>query len=85
MTDRQTVSVSVDKRIENFIAKKALQYPKLGLAIMHPKVVESALRPFHEVLAEQIIERHGNGFLLRLSALVKSYPLTAYGRTGYVK
>lgn len=85
MTDDQTTNVTVEARIERFIAKKALQYPRLGLAVMNPKVVESTLKPMHEVLADKILEKHSKSISAYLLALIKAYPISSYGRTTLVK
>lgn len=71
----------VEVRIERFLAKKAVQYPKLGLAIMDPKTAESSLKPVHQVLDEKLIDKNGKSFLNYAIALVKSYPVTTYSRT----
>lgn len=77
--DKGHTSDSIDKRIDRFLSKKALQHPSLGLAVMHPKVVESTLKPLHEVLADQLLAKGGKGLAPYLLSLLSSYPVS-YGR-----
>lgn len=71
----------VEVRIRTFLEKKAVQYPKIGLAVMNPKMIESTLRPFHEVLADQILEKNSKGMFDYVLSLLKSSPASTYGRT----
>ena len=86
MSKARTPATSLDERIENFMATKAVQFPKLGLAVIDPKFAESTLKPFHESLTDRLIEKYSKNIFSYLGSLVKSYPATtAYGRTHLVK
>jgi hypothetical protein len=77
---------TVDRRIKNFMAKKAVEYPSIGLEVTNPQVIGSSLKPFHEVLADRILTRRAQDITNYLLTLVKSYPVTTtFGRTHLVK
>ena len=80
MVDNAATNAEVDAKIKNFLERKAVQYPKLGLAVLNPKVIESTLKPVHEVIADQLLEKNSKNLLNHLMNLLKYYPASSYGR-----
>lgn len=81
MTQQIESTVTVDERITAFLTKKALQYPKIGLTVINPKMIESTFKPLHEVVADTLIEKNSKAFVKYFIQMLSSYPLPLINRT----